>query len=353
MLPRAIAITSGYFDSVFAKTAHGLVRGPCRFELAGVVDARFAGQDAGFVLDGKSRGIPFFDSTAAALDWLSPAPTHCIVGVATMGGVLPAALYDELTFAAGTGMTLVNGLHYLLTEDENIAARVRESGGAVLDLRKPKPGNQLRFWTGEVLSIPAPRVAVLGMDCAIGKRTTCLMLREALRARGCRAQMIYTGQTGWLQGLQHGFIFDATLNDFVSGELEGAILACYRDTKPDVILMEGQSSLRNPAGPAGSEFILSGGAAGVILQHAPDREYFEEFEDLGLRIPHIQQEIELIGLLGAEVWAVTLFSRGMTPERACRARDRLSGSLGLPVAIPLAEGVDTVAEVVAARLAWR
>ena len=35
--------------------------------------------------------------------------------------------------------------------------------------------------------------------------------------------MIYTGQTGWLQGGEYGFIFDSTLNDFVSGELENAI----------------------------------------------------------------------------------------------------------------------------------
>ena len=40
-------------------------------------------------------------------------------------------------------------------------------------------------------------------------------------ALGRRTEVIYTGQTGWLQGFRHGFIFDATLNDFVSGELEG------------------------------------------------------------------------------------------------------------------------------------
>ena len=58
--------------------------------------------------------------------------------------------------------------------------------------------------------------------------------------------MIYTGQTGWLQGGKYGFIFDSTLNDFVSGELEHAILTCYEETNPDVILIEGQSALRNP-----------------------------------------------------------------------------------------------------------
>ena len=55
------------------------------------------------------------------------------------------------------------------------------------------------------------------------------------------------------------------------GELEHAIVSCWEEAHPDLILLEGQSSLRNPSGPCGSEFLLSGGARGVILQHAPGR----------------------------------------------------------------------------------
>ena len=249
------------------------------------------------------------------------------------------------------GMTLVNGLHHLLSDDPVLSRIVRTSGGSIIDIRKPKPTRELRFWTGEVLSIPTPRIAVLGMDCAIGKRTTCIMLLEALRGRGFHTEMIYTGQTGWLQGLEHGFIFDGTLNDFVSGELESALVACYRENNPDIILLEGQSALRNPAGPAGSEFILSGRACGVILQHAPDRHFFEDFEELGCPIPDLDEEIELIRLLGTDVWAVTLFTRGMALDHALRVRSDLSSALGLPVALPLEEGVDRVAEEIAARMA--
>ena len=90
--------------------------------------------------------------------------------------------------------------------------------------------------------------------------------------------MVYTGQTGWLQGYPHGFIFDATPNDFVCGELEGAILECARELEPEVIFIEGQAALRNPAGPCGSEMIISAGASGVILQHAPARKYVEDYE---------------------------------------------------------------------------
>jgi len=346
MQETALALANGHFQTVFAKTSHGMVRGPSRFRLRGVIDPACAGQDAGTALDGRPRGIPIYPSIPDALAQVHPAPTHCVVGVATGGGVLPADLYADLKAAAGAGMTLVNGLHHLLSTDPELVRLTQENGGAILDIRKPKPASALRFWSGEVLRLQTPRVAVLGMDCAIGKRTTAMLLREACRAHGLRAEMIYTGQTGWLQGLQHGFIFDATLNDFVSGELERAILDCRRETDPDLILLEGQSALRNPSGPAGAEFILSGGARGVILQHAPGRMYFEDLEALGCTIPPIEEEIELIRLLGARVWAVTLHTRGLTPEAAREARGALADRLHLPVVLPLEDGVDALVKVI-------
>ena len=347
MRPRAIALTSGYFASIFAKTTHGLVRGPCRFELAGVVDPTEDGSDAGFLLDGIHRDIPIVGSVSAALDTITPPPTHCIIGVATIGGVLPSKLLDDVKAAASRGMTLVNGLHRLLSDDPEIRELVHQNRGSIIDIRKPKPTKELRFWTGDVFQMQAKRVAVLGTDCAIGKRTTCVLLRDALRKEGMNTQMIYTGQTGWLQGIDHGFIFDATLNDFVSGELEAALLACEADTDPEVILMEGQSGLRNPSGPAGSEFILSGAAHGVILQHAPERPFFEDLEGIRCRIPSIESEIALIRMLGADVWGVSLFTRSMTQRQAVQAKQELSATLNLPVAIPLEEGVAPIATIIA------
>ena len=350
MPERALALTCGFFDSVFAKTTHGLLRGPSRFPLAGVVDASYAGQDAGTVLDGQSRGVPFFGSVAEALDLVDQQITHCIVGVATVGGVLPPALRADLDVAARHGLTLVSGLHSLLQDDAHLASLVARHGGQIIDIRKPRPASELRFWSGDIYKVPALRVAVLGMDCAIGKRTTAMLLREACRARGIRAEVVYTGQTGWLQGLDHGFIFDATLNDFVSGELEGAILRCYEATKPQVILLEGQSGLRNPSGPAGSELILSGAAHGVILQHAPGRRHYEDFEAIECEIPPVQDEVALVRQLGSEVWAVTLFTKGLTANQVSGAQAELRAALGLPVVPPLQDGVEHIVNLVEARL---
>jgi len=346
---RAIVLANGLYDTCFAKTAHGLVRGPSRYELLGVVDPAQAGRDAGEALDGNARGIPVRAALAEFLD-AGVRATHCVVGVATEGGALPAALRADLLVAARAGLTLVNGLHQLLADDAELASLAAGAGGAILDLRRPRPVSALRFWTGEILELDVPRVALLGTDCAVGKRTTGQILLAALRAAGLRAEMVYTGQTGWLQGLEHGFLFDATPNDFVAGELERALLSCARATAPDVILIEGQSSLRNPSGPAGAELVLSGGARGVVLQHAPAREHHQGFERRGCRIAPIGEEIELLRLYGAQVWAVALHEGELDEQAAEASRTGLERELGLPVVRPLRGGAEALARVVAARV---
>ncbi|RMH19768.1 MAG: DUF1611 domain-containing protein [Acidobacteria bacterium] len=346
----AVLIASGLYRTIFAKTSHGLVRGPSRFPIAGVVDPGCAGEDAGELLDGRRRGIPIYPSLSDLLARAEERPRYCIVGVATVGGVLPPAVRDELLVAAGAGMTILNGLHQPLAADAELARAAAEGGAAIVDFRQPKPLQQLRFWTGEVLSLAVPRVAVLGTDCALGKRTTAGLLRRSCRARGLRAELVFTGQTGWLQGYEYGFFLDATPNDFVCGELEGAILACARDASPDLILLEGQSALRNPSGPCGAELLLAGGARHVVLQHAPGRQLFEDLEELGCRIPPVADEVELIGRYGAEVVALTLNDQGLDAGAAEEARARLAAELELPVVYPLRDGVEPVVDALVSKL---
>lgn len=344
----ALVLAEGCLDANVGKTTHGLVRGSDRYRVVAVVDSTQVGRDAGEVIDGRPRGIPVVATVEEGLA-LEPRAEACIVGVAVPGGALPPPLKAGLVAAAKAGLTLVNGLHQPLAADPELAALVERHGGSILDVRKPRPTAELRFWTGEVLTCSTPRVAVLGTDCAVGKRTTAWLLRQGCRAAGLRAEMVYTGQTGFLLGVPHGFIFDATPNDFVSGELEGAVLACARELDPDVILIEGQSALRNPSGPCGAELLLSAAAHGAILQHAPARRWFKGMEER-CEIPPLASEVELIRRYGVEVWAVTLNERHLAPEDAEAARERIERELGLPVFRPLA-GVDGLVDVVRRRLA--
>ena len=348
--PRAVFLANGHLETLFAKTTHGVLRGPSRFEIAAVVDPSCAGADAGSVLDGKERGVPVVGSVDEAFSTPGDPPEVCVIGVATVGGVLPPEIREALLEAARRGMTLVNGLHRPLGDDPEIAEAVAASSGRILDLRKPRPVDELHFWSGEIHRLATPRVAVLGTDCALGKRTTCTLLQEDLATRGVHAEVVYTGQTGWLQGHRHGFILDATPNDFVSGELERAILECAREESPDVILLEGQSGLRNPSGPCGSELLLSGAAAGTLLLHAPGRRHFEGLEGRRCEIPPLEEEIELVRLFGSEIWGLALHSEGSTEAQLRSAAEGLTRDLGLPVVLPLHDGVARLSEELVNRL---
>jgi uncharacterized NAD-dependent epimerase/dehydratase family protein len=341
----ALVLCAGYYATTNGKTAHGLVRGSDRYRIMGVVDAPTAGRDAGEVLDGKTRGIPIFASLGEALARLPERPDFSIVGVATHGGRLTPEIRKALLEAAESGLSLVNGLHEFAADDPEITAAARRTGVTITDVRNPGPKGELHFWTGEILRLPVPRVAVLGTDCALGKRTTTRMLAEACRRRGLAAEWIATGQTGWLQGARFGIVLDSLPNDFVTGELEHAILSCARERAPEIILLEGQSALRNPSGPCGSELVLSAGARGVVLQHAPGRRFFEGFEREGLVIPPLEEEIELLRLLGARVLALALNGRGLSAEALAAARKDLERRLGIPAVLPLEEGVDALVPV--------
>ncbi len=342
----AIVIATGSYGGPNGKVAHGLVRGGSRFRIRAVVEPAAAGADAGELLDGVRREIPMTASVEEACE-SAPTATVAIVGVATHGGRITPVVREALLSAARAGLEIISGLHDFAGDDPDIAGEAENRGVAIRDLRRPPPKDALRFWTGDVRSVRAARIAVLGTDCAVGKRTTARLVTSGLEASGLRAEMIYTGQTGWLQGGRFGIILDALPNDYVSGELEGALVTCDRELSPDVMVLEGQSSLRNPSGPCGAELLVSGGATAVILQHAPGRPYFEGYEDQRLEIPPLGEELALIRLYGAEVIGLSLSREGLSERAFDEARADLAARHGIPVACPLRDGIGAL--VAAAR----
>ncbi len=340
----AIVITAGYLDSNSGKTAHGLIRGTDRFNIVGVIDNKYPGKDAGVVLDGKKRNIPIY-ATLADFKKSSPVEAkYVVIGVATKGGVIPDSLRATLKEALELGYSLVNGLHDYISEHAELAELAKQKGLEIIDVRKPKKFKDLHFWSGEIAKVKCLKVAVLGTDCALGKRTTTRFLTEAMRAAGFKAEMIYTGQTGWMQGAKYGFIFDSTLNDFISGEMEHAVVSCYENEKPDIIFIEGQSSLRNPSGPAGAEWLVSAAAEVAVLQHNPPRTHYK---DLGYHalIPQPKDEIALIKMYGAKTVAVTINTAKMTQKAARATAARYKKQLGIPAILPLEDGVEALVPV--------
>ncbi|KAA6439023.1 DUF1611 domain-containing protein [Dyadobacter flavalbus] len=335
-MDKAIILTAGLLATADAKTAHGLIRESERFLITGVIDTKHAGMDAGIVLDGKHRNIPVFPSVE---DALLTGAQYCIIGVATTGGRFPDFMLQMVKTAIENGLSIVNGLHDYLSERPDISELARLHHVQLTDIRKPRKFADLHFWTGEILHLKTPVVAIMGTDCALGKRTTTRLLMKSCSDAGLDTQMIYTGQTGWLQGGKYGFIFDSTLNDFVSGELEHAILTCHAETSPQIIFIEGQSALRNPSGPCGAEFLLSGCARHVILVHSPKREFFDKEPHFG-KIPSLETEMELIGLYGSKVIALALNTEDCTTDEMESYRNAYEEKFGIPVLLPIQEGCD-------------
>jgi uncharacterized NAD-dependent epimerase/dehydratase family protein len=345
MKTNAIVITGGKLSTSSAKTAHGLIRGTDRFNIVGVIDAGHAGKDAGEILDGIRRNIPVFASIGDFAKTSGTTAKFCIVGLATKGGVIPDSLRAELKEALEQGFGLVNGLHEYVSDISELADLARQKGLEIIDVRKPKKFRDLHFWSGKIKEVKCPKIAVLGTDCSLGKRTTTRFLVEAMRKAGYKAEMIYTGQTGWMQGAKYGFVFDSTLNDFISGEMEHAIHTCYKEVKPDIIFIEGQSSLRNPSGPAGAEWICSADADAVVLQHNPSRKHYKDMEFYPALVAQPDEEIALIRMYGATTVALTVNTANMTEEAARAYAQEQHARLGIPVVLPLFDGIDSLVPI--------
>ncbi len=341
----AIIITAGYLDTPSGKTAHGLLRGTDRFNILAVIDSKQAGKDAGGVLDGAHRNIPIYADIDTFFKDSAVKPKYCIIGVATKGGVIPDSLRTMLADALRHGLGLVNGLHEYISDIPELALLAREKGLEIIDVRKPKKVKELHFWSGIIKSVHCPKIAVLGTDCALGKRTTTRFLTQAMKKAGFRAEMIYTGQTGWMQGAQYGFIFDSTLNDFISGEMEHAVVQCWQDAKPDIIFIEGQSSLRNPSGPAGAEWLVSADATAVVLQVHPSRKQYKDMEFYPAYLPDPKEEIALIKMYGTPTIALTLNTSKTSLQDSRDFAQRYERELGIPVILPLEDGVERLVPI--------
>lgn len=339
MKKNVIVLTNGMLADGSAKTAHGLIRGSDRFNVLAIIDDEHAGRDAGEVLDKRIRKIPVYATLGEALAIHDGLIDYCIVGIAPKGGKLPEPMLTALKICLQKGISIISGLHDFISDMPEMVSLAKASGAEIIDVRKPKERKDLHFWTGKIFEVKCPIVAVLGIETNLGKRTTTRMLTQSCRNHDINAQMIFTGQTGWMQDGRYGFVLDTTINDFVAGELEHAIYTCYRETQPDIIFLEGQAGLRNPSGPCGAEYLISGNAKKTILVFSPVRKYYVDEPSWGA-LPSIESEISLINMYGSSVIALALNTAGCTDEEAYTFRQQYEDKFGIPVLLPVQEGVD-------------
>jgi uncharacterized NAD-dependent epimerase/dehydratase family protein len=242
-------------------------------------------------------------------------------------------------------MNIVNGLHEFLGDDPVFKAACAVSNVEILDVRKPAAKKDLHMFTGDIAKVTCPIIALLGTDCAIGKRTTATILSQALNERGVKTVMIGTGQTGLIQGARYGVALDAIPSQFCAGELEAMIIKAFMVENPDVILIEGQGALSHPAFST-SSFILRGACPdGVVLQHAPGRKARCDFPQMAMPTP--AAEINLIETFArTTVIGVTINHENMSDAEVSSAILRYENELGIPTTDALSRSTEHLVEMV-------
>ncbi len=341
----AVVYCEANFGANDGKTANGLVRYSEKYEILSVIDSEKAGLDAGMVLDREPNAIPICRDLGDALALAGSVPDYFIFGMAPATGMLSSGERGLVLEAIDLGMNIVNGLHEFLNDDPVFAAASAAKHVRILDVRKPRAKKNLRMFTGRIAEVSCPRIAVLGTDCAIGKRTTATVLTRALAERGVNAMMIGTGQTSLIQGARYGVALDAIPSQFCTGELEATIVEAFERESPDVIIVEGQGALSHPAYST-SSFILRGSCPdGVVLQHAPGRSMRCDFPQMAMPAP--ATEINLIQTFAdTRVIGLTINHENMTDAEVDAAILLYESELGIRVTDALIKSPDRLVDIV-------
>ena len=205
----ALVYCENQFGLVDGKTASGLVRHSETYTVVGVIDSSLAGKDAGEELGEEKNGIPIFANLKDALSKLSKVPDCYIYGKAPLEAYISMKERNLILEAMENGMDIINGLHQFFSEDREFVHMAARNDVQIKDIRKPPQLKDLHVFTGQRSKVTVPVVAVLGTDCACGKRTTAVELNNALNSLGIKSVLVATGQSGLMQGAMYGVAIDA------------------------------------------------------------------------------------------------------------------------------------------------
>ena len=326
---RFAILAEGSFGPLSSKTANAAIRYTPERVVA-VVDSTRAGQTAGAVL-GFGGAIPVVATLAEAR---ALGPTAVLVGIAPAGGQLPPAWRALLADALAAGLDVWSGLHSFLADDPALDAAARAGGARIVDLRRPPADLDVSY--GRVREVDATVVLTVGSDCNIGKMTTQLQLRDALRARGQRVAFAATGQTGILvEGW--GIAVDAVVADFIAGAAER--LTLEGAARGDVVLVEGQGSIIHPAYSGVTYGLLHGSLPhAMVLCHQPSRRTIHR--NAWVRIPPLAElvamhEAAVRPLRPAPVIAIALNTFDLSDDEARAAIAAAAVETGLPATDPV------------------
>lgn len=289
------------------------------------------------------RSVPIVASVAEALTY---QPTTLTIGIAPSGGALPEAWRQEVKQAVAAGLSVVNGLHTPMATDPELAALVKPNRW-IWDVRREPVG--LTVGSGQARLLRSLRVLTVGTDMSVGKMSTSLELNKASLRRGLRSRFLATGQTGLMLG-HDGVPLDAVRIDFAAGAVEQIVMRYGGDH--DILHIEGQGSLMNPASTATLPLLRGSQPTHLILVHRARQTQIQSFPHVTIPpLPRVIEVYEAVAAAGgafapAKVAAIALNTFHLSESEAKQAIEQTSEETGLPCTDAIRFGADLLLDAI-------
>lgn len=267
-----------------------------------------------------------------------------LIGVAPVGGELPATWTPALLDALAAGLDLVSGLHTRLSDLPEVSETARRLGRTLHDVRHAN--RRFPIATGRKRS--GKRLLTVGTDCALGKKYAALAIARAMSARGMSADFRATGQTG-IMIAGDGIAIDAVVSDFIAGAAE-TLTPDAADDHWDVI--EGQGALFHPAYAGVTLGLVHGSQPdAMVLCHDPLRTTVNLYPDY--RLPSLEvarmryEEAARLTNPSARVVGVSLNTSKLEPSAAGRLMAEIEQAHGLPCVDPMVSDLSPLLDRIA------
>lgn len=323
----------------------------------GLALIRFAPERVAVVIDkqhangslAELTGIPLqheIPIVASAVEALAHQPQTLAIGIAPLGGKLPESWMTDLTDALRGGMNVLNGLHTRLADDPRLSSCI-QPGRWIWDIRQEPPG--LSSGNGSARLLNSKRILFVGTDMSIGKMSAAIAFHRAAVARGKRSKFMATGQTGiMLEG--DGIPLDAIRVDFASGAVQQEVISCSKDA--DVVFIEGQGSLLNPASTATLPLLRGSQPTKMVLCHRAQMHHLRDFR--WVAIPPMANVVSLLenvasaggAMAPVQVGCIVLNTHGLNDSEARYELDRVRAETGLPADDVVRFGADKLLDFV-------
>lgn len=340
---RIAILQHGGIRGAYGKTGLSLIR-YSKAQIVAVIDAECAGGSIA-QLTGIPRDVPIVASLREALRY---QPQILVTGIAPPGGALPDAWWREVKEAVAEGLCVVNGLHTPMADHPDLKPLLRP-GQWIWDIRREPPS--LTLGSGAARQLPCLRVLTVGTDMAIGKMSTSIELHRACLRRGLRSAFIASGQTGIMLA-DDGVPLDAVRVDFAAGAVEQVVMRYGHEH--DILHIEGQGSLLNPASTATLPLIRGSQPTHLILVHRAGQAHIRSYPHVP--IPPLPEVIRLYEMVAsaagafapAPVVGIALNTAHLSDAEARDAIAQVERETGLPCTDVVRYGAERLVDTILA-----